>query len=151
MIVESTKAIIAKLLNIFIVSIGAIFLILIGPSIDEAFPVVYPFNVDYVQQLDNKVEIYGTALKIRDCKPIDVQVLAYDSNHIATLGSIEYKDTPTGIIPARPKSDNTQNWGPWVLTVPINTTNIELSALHKCHILWDTRTYFTSLNLKDYK
>jgi len=149
--VESAKCIINKILNIFVVSLGAIFLIMVGPSIDEAFPVVYPFNVEYVQQLDNKVEIYGTALKIRDCKPIDVQVLAYDSTHTGTLGSIEYKDTPSGIIPSRPKSDNTQNWGPWVLTVPISTTTIELSALHKCHILWDTRTYFTTLELKDYK
>lgn len=140
-----------KVINIMVLVIGVLTLLMLGPNVDRMFPVVQPFNVEYVQQTDNKVEIYGTAKKIRDCKPLDVQILAYDKNMQATLGSIQYKDTPTGIIPSRPKSDNTQNWGPWALTVPISTTTIELSALHKCHILWDTRTYFTTLELKDYK
>lgn len=140
-----------KVINIMVLVIGVLTLLMLGPNVDRMFPVVQPFNVEYVQQTDNKVEIYGTAKKLRDCKPLDVQILAYDKNMQATLGSIQYKDTPTGIIPSRPKSDNIQNWGPWILTVPIDTKRVEVSALHRCHILWDTRTYFTSLTLKDYK
>lgn len=148
----STKCyIFNKVINIVVLVIGALTLLMLGPNIDRMFPVVQPFNVESVKLTATTVEIHGTAVKPRDCKPLDVQVLAYDKDNKATLGSIKYLDTDTGIIPARPKSTSLQNWGPWVLDVPEDTVTVELSALHHCHILWDTRTHFVTLNLKEYK
>lgn len=140
-----------KLVNILVLVLGAITLVLSGPNIDKLFPVVQPFNIESVKLTSKTVEIKGTAVKLRDCKPLDVQVLAYNKDSTATLGAIKYLDTNTGVIPSRPKSSNIQNWGPWVLEVPEDTVLIELSALHRCHILWDTRTHFANINLEEYK
>ena len=148
----STKCyILNKLINIMVLVIGVLTLLMLGPSIDRMFPVVQPFNVESVKLTSTTVKLQGTAVKPRDCKPIEVQVLAYDTANTATLGSIKYLDTEDNSIPARPKSTNLQNWGPWILEIPENTVKVELSALHHCHILWDTRTHFVKLNLKDYK
>lgn len=142
---------IEKLNNILLLVLGSVALATAGPAIDNQFPVVDPFMVAHVAKVNtNTIEISGWAKKLRECKVIEVTVLAHNKDNIASLGSVEFLDSPTGELYSRPKSPDRQNWGPWRITVPNTTEKVDISALYQCHVLWNTRTHYTTLNLKDY-
>jgi hypothetical protein len=113
-----------------------VFVLGVGPWVDNHFPVVDPFVVVRAEVEDGHVELEGWMKKVRDCKTVEVYALIYTAEGIPRVADIEFKDRIKPTLVSHPVG--TQFWGPWRVYVPAYAERITLRTRHSCHPLWDT-------------
>lgn len=124
--------------------LGSVTFVSVGPAIEDVFPVVEPFVVE-TQRVDGRnVEIHGWLETKRECRFVEVVGIAHRRGAIDLVIPIEFSETK-GVGTARPLG--VQGWGPWKMVVPADTLTVDLVGYHRCHLLWESRTKLTRIDL----
>lgn len=125
--------------------LGSVAFVSVGPAIEDVFPVVEPFVVD-AQRVDGQnVEVRGWLETQRECRFVEVVGIAHRNGAIDLVIPIEFAETK-GVGTARPLG--VQGWGPWRMVVPADTASVDLVGYHRCHLLWESRTKLTRIDLQ---
>ena len=135
------------LMDRFVPSVGSVLLclgILGTAKVVEpiVFPVVEDFRITEINYQSDKVILSGVLNQLRGCTFVDMNAYAIYQNKEIPKDLLQYTfraNTP------RSRSVGKQAWGPWRIELPVmqSTSQIELTAVYRCHSLWDTHQVLT--------
>ena len=114
------------------------------------FPVISGFVVSEVNQVGQAVIIKGTMTKARNCTYEYTQAASiFDGGDTADKARLPIKFLEDNIDDKRSRPLGRQDWGPWVITIPVSprTVAIELTSSHSCHWLWSQKTHLADIPL----
>lgn len=115
----------------------AVFVSSVGPWLDSKFPVADPFVVLKYKHENGMLVLSGMLNKQRErCKPIEMFAIVEMPESLPSVVDISFIERKVDRLVSRPGGE--QNWGPWIIPVPPNATEVTLHTLHSCHGLWDT-------------
>lgn len=115
----------------------AVFVTSIGPWLDSKFPVANPFVVLQYKHDNGLLVLSGMMNKQRErCKPIELFAIVRVPGSLPSVVDISFLERKVDRLVSRPAGE--QTWGPWLIPVPADATEVTLHTLHSCHGLWDT-------------
>lgn len=123
------------------VAVTLFLFLMLAPRLESAlFPVYKDVFITEVSRTNNTIVLAAAGKKVRSCPHREVQ-------GIARIGDNSVTTTISAIIP--PKASRPigyQHFGNWL--VEPRGDKIDVYTVSRCHIFWDTVTYFGSFEPK---
>lgn len=106
------------------------------------FPVIEDFHISKIERQGGYLVMSGFMRKTRDCQFSGVSA-SIIQNGITNEIPITYLNISTPHTISRAVGVN--GWGPWQLSIPKTSGNIEITVSHICHSWWTTQTHLARI------
>ncbi len=126
--------------------IGGMLLVALANFVEHKFfPVVRDFAVTDIQLHERTLRVSGYMRKVRDCQFAGISATGYAPGSHAYDLPMTFRDGATNDNATR--QTGSQAWGPWAINIPVRPgmTEINLTAVHRCHPAWATTTNLITL------